>query len=48
MERYGCKKKLIQKIKSKLGNKNTYVVLNPENQTRKGKLDKDWKLIINE
>lgn len=48
MERYDCKKKLIQKIKSNLGNKNTYVVLNPENQTRKGKLNKDWKLIINE
>ncbi len=48
MENYGCSTKLIDKLKKNLGKENTYIVLNPADQSRKGKLNKDWELIINE
>ena len=48
LESFGYSDKQIQKLKNNLGNKKTYVVLNPEDQSRKGKINKNWKLIINE
>ncbi len=48
LESCGVNSKQINKMKIELINDHTYVVLNPENKSRKGNINKDWKLIINE
>ena len=47
LEKLNCPNKLLQKLKKSIGNETTYIVLNPENQSRKGKINKDWRIIIN-
>ncbi|OQA91029.1 MAG: hypothetical protein BWY26_01219 [Elusimicrobia bacterium ADurb.Bin231] len=47
IEKIGCRDPLLIKLKKSIGNKNTYIVLNPANKTRKGKIDKEWKIIVN-
>ena len=48
LESFDCKAAQIEKLKNNLGNEKTFIVFNPENQSRKGKLNNDWRLIINE
>ncbi len=48
IENAGMEKKLINRLRNNTGNENTYVVLNRENKSRKGKLSREWGLIINE
>jgi predicted transcriptional regulator of viral defense system len=48
LENYGINSEQVNKMKKELVNDPTYVVLNPEKKSRKGKINKDWKLIINE
>ncbi len=47
LEEIGCKNSLLAEIKKNIGNKNTYVVLDPSKKLRKGKINKEWKIIVN-
>jgi predicted transcriptional regulator of viral defense system len=47
LEELGYPKKLLEKIKKNIGKRGSYVVLNPGNPSRKGKVDKEWGVIIN-
>ncbi|MCK4322557.1 hypothetical protein KAX08_08595 [candidate division WOR-3 bacterium] len=47
LEEIGCPQNLLEKVKMKIGGKTSYVVLNPDNPTRKGKVNKNWGIIIN-
>lgn len=47
LEEIGCKNALLEKIKKNIGGKDTYVVLDPSNKSRKGKINKEWKIIVN-
>ncbi|MFH1415371.1 MAG: type IV toxin-antitoxin system AbiEi family antitoxin [Elusimicrobiota bacterium] len=48
MAALGVQNNLLNRLKDNIGNAGTYVVLNPENQNRKGRVNKEWGLIINE
>ncbi len=43
----GCKNALLEKLRKNIGGKDTYVVLDPSNKSRKGKINKEWKIIVN-
>ena len=47
LEEIGCKNTFLEKLKKTVGPKDTYVVLDPSNKSRKGKINKDWKIIVN-
>ena len=43
----GCKDSALEKLRKGIGRKDTYVVLDPTNKSRKGKINKEWKIIVN-
>jgi len=43
----GCKDSMLKKLKKNIGREDTYVVLDPANKSRKGKTNKEWKIIVN-
>ena len=47
LDEIGCKNALLGKLKESIGRQDTYVVLDPSNKSRKGKINKDWKIIVN-
>lgn len=47
LERAGVFSKDLAKLKQSIGTKNTYVNFNPFIKSRKGKVNQDWKVIIN-
>ena len=47
LEEIGCKNSLLKKLKKNIGRKDTYVVLDPSKKSRKGKISKEWKIIVN-
>lgn len=47
LKELNCKKASLKKLQKTIGNKTSYVVLNPSNSSRKGKINKDWRVIIN-
>ncbi|NQT22450.1 MAG: hypothetical protein HQ579_03310, partial [Candidatus Omnitrophica bacterium] len=47
LERAGVSPKILTKLKQSIGAKNTYVNFNPFINSRKGKVNQDWKVIIN-
>ena len=47
LEQLNYPKNLLTRLKQSLGNPKTYVVLNTFNKSRKGKINKDWGLIVN-
>lgn len=47
LEDIGCESPLLRKMKKYLGNDRTYVVLDPMVKSRKGKIDNEWKIIVN-
>ena len=47
-ERAGVSPKDLTKLKRSIGAKNTYINFNPFKKSRKGKVNQDWKVIINE
>jgi len=47
LEKAGVSPKDLTKLKKSIGAKNTYVIFNPFIKSRKGKVDQDWKVIIN-
>lgn len=48
LETLNCPDSYLKKIQKTTGNKGTYSLLNPSGQSRKGKLNKDWRIIVNE
>ena len=47
LEKLGCNALFLSKLKKTIGNKQTYIVLNPTNKSRKGKVNKEWRIIVN-
>jgi len=47
LEKAGVSPKDLTKLKQSIGAKNTYVNFNPFIKSRKGKVNQDWKVIIN-
>ena len=47
LDEIGCENTLLKKIKKSIGRQDTYVVLDPSNKSRKGKINKEWKIIVN-
>ena len=47
LEEIGCKDAVLQKLKQNIGGTDTYVVLDPTNKSRKGKINKEWNIIVN-
>ena len=47
LDEIGCGNTLLKKIKKSIGRQDTYVVLDPSNKSRKGKINKEWKIIVN-
>ncbi|MDD5686862.1 MAG: type IV toxin-antitoxin system AbiEi family antitoxin [Elusimicrobia bacterium] len=47
LEKINFNKELLQKLKRSIDNDMTFVKLNPDNSNRRGKIDKNWRIIIN-
>lgn len=47
LEKAGCPATPLRELKKSIGNEKTYVVLDPTNQSRRGPVNKEWKLIVN-
>jgi len=47
LEESGCKDSLLDKLKKSIGKTQTYVVLDPFNKSRRGKVNKEWQIIVN-
>lgn len=47
LEKIGCRDAAMKQLKKSIDDKNTYIVLDPANKTRNGKIDKEWKIIVN-
>ena len=47
LEKLNCRKSSLKKLQKTIGNKTSFIVLNPSNPSRKGKVNKDWRIIIN-
>ncbi len=43
----GCKDSALKKLQKNIGREGTFVVLDPTNKSRKGKINKEWKIIVN-
>lgn len=43
----GCKDSVLKKLQKNNGREDTYVVLDPTNKSRKGKINQEWKIIVN-
>jgi predicted transcriptional regulator of viral defense system len=47
LEEIGCRNSLLENLKKNTGCQDTYVVLDPSNKSRKGKINREWKIIVN-
>lgn len=47
LQELGCSPSALKKLRESVRNDKTYVGLNPFSSSRKGPLDKDWKVILN-
>lgn len=43
----GCRDSALKKLQKNIGREGTFVVLDPTNKSRKGKINKEWKIIVN-
>lgn len=48
LERLNCQDSKLKKLQKTIGNKTTYIILNPSHPSRKGRINKDWRIIVNE
>src|SRR3990167_839495 len=46
LEAIGCKDGALERLRKGIVREDTYVVLDPTNKSRKGKINKDWKIIV--
>jgi len=47
LEKLGCQNKVLDPSRKSIGKKRVLVLLDPYNQSRKGKINKEWKVIVN-
>jgi predicted transcriptional regulator of viral defense system len=47
LEQLNCQNLYLKKIKETIGSEKTFSLLNPSKPDRKGKINKDWRIIIN-
>lgn len=47
LEELGCEDSLCVKLKDNIGGEQSYVVLDPFNKSRKGRINREWKIIVN-
>lgn len=47
LEQLNCRNSYLKKIKKTIGSEKTYSLLDPSKPSRKGKLNKDWRIIVN-
>jgi len=43
----GCSNSILKKLQKNIGREDTFIVLDPTNKSRKGKINKEWKIIVN-
>lgn len=48
LERLNCQNFQLRRLQKTIGNKTTYIVLNPANPSRRGNINKDWRIIVND
>lgn len=48
LEKIGCQNKLLDPLRMSIGKKRVLVLLDPYSQNRKGKINKEWKIIVNQ
>jgi predicted transcriptional regulator of viral defense system len=48
LEQLNCRNSYLKKIQKTIGSEKTYSLLDPSKPSRKGKLNKDWRIIVNE
>ena len=48
LEQLDTKKSYLRRIQKVLGNESTYTLFNPSETSRKGRVNKKWKIIVNE
>lgn len=47
LEESGCKNQLLDELRKSIGKKTTFVLLNPFDKSRQGKVNKEWQVIVN-
>jgi len=47
LEKLDYPESLLNKLRRTIGNEKTYVVLDPSRRSRKGKINKNWRIIVN-
>jgi predicted transcriptional regulator of viral defense system len=47
LEELGCANKLLNPLRESIGEKRVLVLLNPYRESRQGRINKDWKIIVN-
>lgn len=47
LEEAGCQDKLLDPLRKSIGDKRVLVLLDPYNRSRRGKINKEWKIIVN-
>lgn len=47
LEKLGCQNKVLEPLRKSIGEKRVLVLLDPYSQSRKGKINKKWKIIVN-
>lgn len=47
LQRLGVSKKKLSPLQNSIGERNTYIVFNPFIKSRRGKVNREWKVIIN-
>ena len=47
LQRLGISQKILSPLQCSIGNENTYIAFNPFIKSRKGKVNREWKVILN-
>ena len=47
LEKLACQNKVLEPLRKSIGEKRVLVLLDPYSQVRKGKINKEWKIIVN-
>lgn len=47
LEEIGCNNSILEKLQKSIECDNSYIVLDPTNKSRKGKINKEWNIIVN-
>jgi predicted transcriptional regulator of viral defense system len=47
LKKLGCQDKVLEPLRKSIGKKRVLVLLDPYSQSRKGKINKEWKIIVN-